>query len=215
MFLVKPKIQITNLKINKMKRIIYTVATLCSLGLMTACNNNSNHANDDSKTVDSTAGAFHKDSVEKAQMVNDDKKMDSDESKFFTETASGGMMEVDIAKIAEGKAQSAAVKTMAGHMLKDHTKMNEELKALAAKKQITISSSMSDGDKETLEKIAKKNGPDFDKEYVEQMVKIHKNDIDKFETVARDSKDNEAKEWAQKSLPTLRHHLEMAENLKK
>jgi putative membrane protein len=197
-----------------MKRIIYTVATLCSLGFMTACNNNS-HSNEDSKTVDSTAGVFHKDSVEKAQAVNDDKKMDSDESKFITEIASGGLMEVDIAKIAEGKAQSPAVKTLAEHMLKDHTKINEEVKELAAKKQITISSSMSDSNKETLEKIAKKNGADFDKEYVEQMVKVHKNDIDKFETAAKDSKDNEVKEWAQKTLPTLRHHLEMAEKLKK
>ena len=161
MFLVNAKNQITNLNNQKqMKRIIYTIATLCSLGLMTSCNNH-NNSNEESKTVDSTAGIFHKDSVEKAQMVNDDKKMDSDESKFMTETASGSMMEIDIAKIAEEKAQSPEIKKLAGHMLKDHTKLNEELKELAAKKQITISSSMSDYHKEIMEKIAKKTGNDL------------------------------------------------------
>jgi putative membrane protein len=197
-----------------MKKIVYTLATFCCLGFMTACNNNS-HSNEETKTVDSTAGMFHKDSVEKAQTINDDKKMDSDESKFMTETASGGMMEVEIGKIAEEKAQSPAVKQLAGHMVKDHTKLNEELKELAAKKQITISSSMSDDHKETMEKIAKKTGNDFDKEYIDQMVKAHKKDVDKFESAAKDSKDNDVKEWAQRSLPTLRHHLEMAEKLKK
>jgi putative membrane protein len=177
-----------NLKNHIMKRIIYTIAALYCLSFMTACNSNNSHNNEETKTVDSTAGMFHKDSVEKAQATNDDKKMDSDESKFLTETASGGMFEVELGKIAEERAQSPAVKKLAGHMVKDHSKLNEELKGLAAKKQITISSSMADKHKEDMESVAKKTGTDFDKEYVDEMVKAHKKDLKQLHAIAKTMK---------------------------
>ena len=47
------------------------------------------------------------------------------------------------------------------------------------------------------------------------MVKDHKDDIDLFEKEADKGNDPELKAWAAKTLPTLKHHLQMAEDAEK
>jgi putative membrane protein len=45
------------------------------------------------------------------------------------------------------------------------------------------------------------------------MVKDHKKDIDLFEREANNGEDADLKSWASGKLPTLKHHLEMAEKM--
>jgi putative membrane protein len=65
-----------------------------------------------------------------------DKEKDTD---FAIEAADGGMLEVELGKVAQQKASSAEVKKFAQMMVDDHTKANDELKALAAQKNISTS----------------------------------------------------------------------------
>jgi putative membrane protein len=46
-------------------------------------------------------------------------------------------------------------------------------------------------------------------------VDAHKDAVDLFERYARGGDNTELKSWAFKTLPTLKHHLEMAQNLEK
>ena len=55
---------------------------------------------------------------------------------FIKEAAMGGMAEVELGKLAATKATNAEVKKFAQMMVTDHSKANDELKALAAKKGI-------------------------------------------------------------------------------
>ena len=63
--------------------------------------------------------------------------------------------------------------------------------------------------------LAKKKGAEFDKAYISFMVDDHKEDISEFEEAAKEAKDPDVKAWAEGKLPTLKHHLEMAEALNK
>ncbi len=63
--------------------------------------------------------------------------------------------------------------------------------------------------------MMKKTGKDFDKNYMNKMVKDHKDDIDMFQKAADDSKDNDMKAFASKTLPTLKKHLSNAEAIVK
>jgi putative membrane protein len=45
------------------------------------------------------------------------------------------------------------------------------------------------------------------------MVKDHKKDVKEFQTASKDLKDPELKAWAQKTLPILQEHLQMAEQM--
>ena len=143
---------------------------------------------------------------EKFQEVNLEK-----DSKFAVEAADGSMLEIQLGKLAQQKARSAEVKKLGQMMVDDHTKANEELKAIAAKKNITLPQSMSDKHQKRYNELAEKSGAEFDKEYVDFMVKDHKDDIDEFKDEAEKGNDAELKAWAAAKVPTLQHHLETAQ----
>ena len=98
-------------------------------------------------------------------------------------------------------------------MVQDHTKANTELKAVATRKNITVSSEMSSSQKSTIEKLSKLSGAEFDKEYMSNMVKDHEADVKEFQTQANKGNDPEVKAFAAKTLPTLQKHLQMARDV--
>jgi putative membrane protein len=157
------------------------------------------------------------DSAEAAEEQNDEKLDDSDvkkDAEFAVEVADGGLMEVQAGTLAATKATSPQVKQFAQMMVDDHTKANNELKALAQEKSIVLPDVMSEKcQKKYYDLDKKEKGEDFDKEYIDLMVKDHKDDIDKFEKEADKGNDPEIKSWAAGKLATLRHHLEEAERI--
>ena len=137
-----------------------------------------------------------------------------DDAEFAVSAADAGMMEVQLGSLALSKASSAKIKEFAQTMIDDHTKANEELKALAQAKNITLPVALSDKHQKKYNEMAEKSGTEFDKEYCDFMVKDHKDAVDLFKNAADKSKDTELKAWASEKLPTLEHHLGMAEAMK-
>ena len=136
-----------------------------------------------------------------------------DESEFLVEAASGGMYEVEMAKLAQQRAKTQQVKDFANRLVEDHTKANEKLKQLAASKGITVPAAMGDEEQRKFNNFRDKETEDFDEEYIEQMVKDHKDDVKDFEDAANDLDDPDVKSFASTTLPTLKEHLSMAEQL--
>lgn len=144
---------------------------------------------------------------EKSDMKSDMKgagmELDSQDKEFVMEAAKGGMMEVEMGKMAGQQGKSADVKKIGKMMVTDHTKANNQLMAIAKKKGVMIDKKM--------EKMEKMSG-DFDKEYLDSMVKDHDKDIAAFEKEAKDGKDADVKGFASKTLPTLKKHLQMVKD---
>src|SRR4051794_20016014 len=63
----------------------------------------------------------------------------SPDEKFVKKAAQGGLMEVKLGEIASQKAKRDDVKQFGAQMVKDHSKANEELKAVASQKGIALS----------------------------------------------------------------------------
>ncbi len=129
------------------------------------------------------------------------------------EAASGGMYEVELGKLARQKAQTQAVKDFAPQMVTDHGKANEQLKALASAKGITLPATISDKHQKDYDNFTEKEAADFDKDYIDQMVKDHKKDVNAFEKAAKNLDDPDVKAFASNTLPTLKEHLTMAEQI--
>jgi putative membrane protein len=68
--------------------------------------------------------------------------LSNDDRKFVMEAAHGGMMEVELGKLATQKAMSDDVKQFGQRMVDDHSKANDELMQLASSKGIMINHSM-------------------------------------------------------------------------
>ena len=133
---------------------------------------------------------------------------------FTTSAAQGGMAEVKMGNLALAKAQSEEVKQFAQQMVADHTKANNDLKEVAAKKSVALPTDINDEQKSTMDKLAKLSGAEFDKEYVKAMVEDHEKDVKEFETQAKSGTDEDVKAFAARTLPTLQTHLSMIKGIK-
>ncbi|MFD2246555.1 DUF4142 domain-containing protein [Pontibacter ruber] len=161
-----------------------------------------------------------KEPVEEAQETNEEmaegtamEDQKQNLSDFMTKAASGGMMEVELGKIAQKQGQSKQVKDFGAMMVKDHTKANDELKALASKKNIMLPDSMGQDHMDKMKDVRDKKGAEFDEAYMDLMVSDHEEDVNMFEDASNNLEDAEAKAFASKTLTTLRMHLKQAQQI--
>jgi putative membrane protein len=133
-----------------------------------------------------------------------------DDADWAVEAADGGMMEVKLGQLAQQNASSPAVKEFGRMMMTDHQKGNDELMAIAGRKNITLPAALGKEHQDKYDDLAKKQGADFDKAYTEYMVDDHEEDIDEYQKEANDGKDADLKAFAAKTVPILQHHLDMA-----
>jgi putative membrane protein len=131
---------------------------------------------------------------------------------FAMNAAKGGLMEVEMGRMAADHATNPDVKQFAQRMVTDHTKANDELKSIASQKGITLPTSIDASAKAKMDKMAKMSGDAFDKAYMDDMLKDHKHDVAEFRKEANGGKDADIKGFAGKTLPTLEEHLKMAED---
>jgi putative membrane protein len=127
---------------------------------------------------------------------------------FMKNTAMAGTTEIEFSKLASTKATNAEIKMFAQMMITDHTKAATELKALAAKKNITLPADMDSSHKSELDSLKGKTGADFDKAYVDDMVSDHEKAVSDFQSKANNASDPDIKAFAAKTLPTLQKHLD-------
>ena len=134
--------------------------------------------------------------------------------KFFTAASQGGMLEVELGKIAAEKGSNPDVKAFGQRMVDDHSKANDQLKQLAAQKNVKLSDTLSPSKQKVVDKYNKLSGAAFDSSYMSNMVTDHKEDVAEFQKEAKSGKDSDVKAWAQTTLPTLQDHLKMAQDTK-
>jgi putative membrane protein len=133
------------------------------------------------------------------------------DTKFANDAAIGGLMEVELGKIAEKNATSPQVKEFGAMMVTDHGKANEELKGIAAGKGIQIPAELPKAKQAMVEKLSKVTGEEFDKTYVADMVKDHKKDLAEFQKAAKNLDDPQLKAFAEKGTGMIEHHLQRIE----
>lgn len=129
---------------------------------------------------------------------------------FAMKAARGGLAEVELGRIASQNASDDSVKQFGQRMVDDHSKANDELKQIASSKGIALPTAASGKDKKTAGRLQKMSGADFDRAYMKDMVADHKADVAEFEREAKSGRDPELKAFAEKTLPTLKEHLQMA-----
>jgi len=133
---------------------------------------------------------------------------------FMTTVADVSMAEVKLGQLAQDKGMNARIKAFGQLMINDHSKANDELKALAAKKNVTLPATIGEDHQKKYDDLSKKSGKDFDKAYINAMVDGHQSAIDNFKNNT-DNSDADVKEWVNKTLPTLQMHLDSAKAIKK
>lgn len=186
--------------IKTMKTTFFVTCCVAAILFTQACGNNANNKQD---------------SVDSARAQNDSTPhTNTDASDFLTKAASGGLLEVQAGQLAQQKAASQRVKDFGLMMIRDHTKSNDELKAIAAQKGIAIPQTLSNDHQKHLDELKKQNGKDFDKAYMGLMESDHKGDIDEFTDASEKVDDLAIKGFAKKNIPLLQMHLDSVKAVK-
>src|SRR5262249_12470081 len=107
-------------------------------------------------------------------------KLSSADSDFVKEAAQGGLMEVQLGKLAQEKASDQKVKEFGKRMEQDHGKADADLQKIASDKGIQLSTDLDKKHKSKVDKLTKLSGANFDRQYMQDMVSDHKDDIKKF-----------------------------------
>lgn len=199
---------------NRLHIYAFALAATLIAGNLVSCESKKN---DDAKQALTDLSDTMGDSKDMANNQNNEKFKDNpikEDAQFAVAAADGGMLEVELGKLAQSNASSQLVKDFGNKIIEDHSKANEEMKAIALSKSITLPEALSESNLKKVDKLSKKTGEEFDKDYIDLMVSDHKEDISAFEKEAEKGNDAEIKTYASGKLPTLKHHLQMAEEAK-
>ena len=170
---------------------------------LTSCNTNPNKENPKDMAQEHNDAKFPESKQE---------KKDAD---FLVDAAEINLEEIQLGHLAQNKSTRADVKELGKMMETEHTKALADLTKLAAKKSITIPTSITNDGQKDVDNLNGKTGNDFDKKFCEKMVDGHKDAISKFEKASTDCNDADIKAWASATLPVLRMHLDHSLNCQK
>lgn len=188
-----------------MKKLLSVLFIGC-ICAFAACNSGNN-----SNSVDSAQNINDSMLPDSNSMNNDTISMSTapvsqEDADWAAKVANANMTEIELSKVAQDKATSQRLKDFAGMMVTDHTKAGDQLKQLAATKNITLPANLDGKSQDMLDKLNKKSGKDFDKAYTDDMLDGHKDAVDAFQKGSNNLQDADLKSFATQTLPTIQMH---------
>lgn len=191
----------------QLSRIAGFAAALVGLLALGAAAQSSNQSETSTKASSSKTKASNA-STSKGQG-----QLDAADRDFVKKAAQGNLAEVELGKLATEKASSDEVKKFGQRMIDDHSKANDQLKQVVSKAGVTVPDKLSPKDQATKDRLSKLSGEQFDAAYMRDMVKDHTKDVAEFRRESQSAKNDEVKNFAAQTLPTLQDHLQQAKSI--
>ncbi len=132
---------------------------------------------------------------------------------FLNEAVSGGLMEIELGRMAESKARNERVKAFGRMMVKDHQEVNQALLDAAGQIDAKVVQKMNAKHQGQVQALTALSGAEFDREYMNLMVSDHVAAIAKFEGQTKAAVAEPVRKAAERILPALREHLKQARDI--
>lgn len=132
---------------------------------------------------------------------------------FVTKATHGSAAEVELGRTAADQGYVGMVKDFGQRMVRDHTRLNAELAALATREGCMVPTGPSDMQMMEIGELAGLGKSIFGLAYARNQVKGHEQTIALFKRAANELADPDLRLWASRTIPTLEHHLSMARDL--
>ncbi|KAA9331375.1 DUF4142 domain-containing protein [Hymenobacter busanensis] len=133
-----------------------------------------------------------------------------DDPEFMMSAAHSDQNEIQLSKMALDKGVSGTAKEHANMMIKDHTKSTADLKAIAAKKNVTLPTDMDAEHKAIAEQMKALSGKEFEQRYLQQMVMDHQKTLNTLNAHNSMTQDPDVKGFIGKVTPVVQGHLDMS-----
>jgi putative membrane protein len=139
--------------------------------------------------------------------VSDDSPLNASEQKFMMMVAQNSNAEVVAGKLATRKATNPQVKQFAQRMVDEHTKMNQEMEALAETKGLALPTAPDEQHSQEITIFEQMSGAEFDRAYMSAQVADHAKAVAMFQDQAKTAADPDLRSFAAKHAPMMRDHL--------
>jgi putative membrane protein len=132
---------------------------------------------------------------------------------FLTAVASGSATEIEAGRLAQDRASNSDVRQFGDRLARDHQEQLRAATNIAQSKRFRVPQVPATAEqRELIANLASRSGQDFDRVFIREVIEDHRADIDEFEA-ARVSLSSDVGSFVARQLPTLREHLNMAEQL--
>ena len=157
--------------------------------------------------------------TEKAKMS----KLTGDELQIVAHVHNVNQLEIDLGKLAEKHALSAAVKDYGKMLVNDHQQNDKDLNALVKKHDQKIpKETLSDADKTdkkdmdaAVKRLKGMKGADFDREFINMMVQGHEKELVRADSAVAMIQASDLKTFVNDMKPVLQRHADQARDLQK
>jgi putative membrane protein len=132
----------------------------------------------------------------------------SDPAEFATKAAIGNMFELQSSALAQDNTQNVDVLAFAQQMTTDHSKAAQDMMTAATTEKVTPPTELDETHQAQLDALENADGDAFDAAYIDAQVKAHDEAVALFEGYASGGPDGALKDFATRTLPTLKMHQE-------
>jgi putative membrane protein len=133
---------------------------------------------------------------------------------FVDKAAQVGMAEVELGQVALKKSHDSDVRAFADQMVTDHDKANLELKSVAKSAHVEAPTQLDAEHRAMVDELRAKPDSEFDAAYAKAMADGHAKALELFKAASSsDALSPALSAFAKKTLPTLQHHKQMADEL--
>lgn len=122
--------------------------------------------------------------------------------------------EVQRAEMAQKRSDNAEVRKFAGKLGAEHEQCRKELLKHAGDIKVAVVSGLDKEHKETMDRLSKLEGKEFDREYLKTVIDAHQKAIKLFEAEARDGAIDALRAHAKKMVPVFQDHRKQAQKIK-
>ncbi len=133
---------------------------------------------------------------------------------FVNRAAISNMFEVQSSQLAQQKSQNDRVRQFAQRMIQEHTAAGDKLKSTAQGVQgVTVPTSLDQPHQQMVQTLQSASGAGFDRNYIQMQVTAHREAVNLFDQYSQNGDNQQLKQFAQQTLPSLREHLQTVEQI--
>lgn len=133
---------------------------------------------------------------------------------FVERAAVGDMYEIQASQLVADKVQNREFRDFSRMIIDDHSKASEKLKSIVqGMRDVQVPQQLDDKHKRMIEQLKSATAADFARQYKSQQVQAHQDAVKLYEDFASQGDNTQLREFAEATLPKLKDHLRMAQDL--
>lgn len=149
----------------------------------------------------------------KKNKTNNTQTLTSQDQSFISKASLSNTAEVRAGGFADSTADTAMVRNFGMQMVTDHSNAQSDLKSLGTKLNVAVTDSVDQMHASLMDTLRGLSGRMFDSVYIMNQIKDHQAAISDFQNEISEGNQSDVINYANKYLPKLQMHLQMADSI--